>query len=80
MARITGGSNNFWDLFDYSIEQAFNVSQNTCIVIIGDQNVDLLRERNHRLNEIASFYEFKKFYSRTDSYGITFRSNICFKL
>ena len=55
--RPPGGSNNFWDLFDYSIEQAFNVSQN--IVIIGDLNIDLLRERNHRLNEIASFYELR---------------------
>jgi hypothetical protein len=52
-----GGSNNFWDLFDYSIEQAFNVSQH--IFIIGDLNVYLLRERNHRLNEIASFYELR---------------------
>ena len=55
--RSPGGSNNFWDLFDYSIEQAFNGSQN--IVIIGDLNIDLLRERNHRLNEIASFYELR---------------------
>ena len=55
--RPPGGSNNFWNLFYYSIEPAFNVSQN--IVIIGDLNVDLLRERKHRLNEIAAFYELR---------------------
>jgi uncharacterized membrane protein YccF (DUF307 family) len=42
----------FWENFEYSIEQAMNYTSN--IIINGDLNVDLLREKNNKLLEIIS--------------------------
>ena len=52
--RTHGAINPFWDNFQSSVEEALNISP--FVVITGDLNVDLLRETNHRLNEIIQFY------------------------
>ena len=48
--RPPGSGPDFWNHFDYSIEQDLNFTGN--IVITGDLNVYLLVENKHRLNDL----------------------------
>ena len=65
--RPPGTHSSYWDNFDYSIEQALNISQN--IVVTGDLNVDLLRETNNRLNDIINFYDLTNVISEPTRMG-----------
>ncbi|CAC5371324.1 unnamed protein product [Mytilus coruscus] len=51
--RQPGNGTDFWNSFDYSIEQALNFTKN--VLITDDLNVDLLTECNHRRNEIIQY-------------------------
>ena len=53
--RPPGSGPDFWNHFDYSIEQALNFTGN--VVITGDLNVDIFVENKHRLNEIIRLYD-----------------------
>ena len=53
--RPPGSGPDFWNHFEYSIEQALNFTGN--VVVTGDLNVDLLDENKHRLNEIIRLYD-----------------------
>ena len=53
--RPPGSGPDFWNHFEYSIEQALNFTGN--VVITGDLNVELFVENKHRLNEIIRLYD-----------------------
>ncbi|CAC5424809.1 unnamed protein product [Mytilus coruscus] len=65
--RPPGNGTDFWNNFDYSIEQALNVTSN--VVITGDLNVDLLTECNHRLNEIIQLYNMTNVIKEPTRFG-----------
>ena len=54
--RPPGTTESFWDNFDYSLEQALNLTEN--IIITGDLNVDLLRDRPFNLKGFLLRSEF----------------------
>ncbi|KAK3087639.1 hypothetical protein FSP39_008683 [Pinctada imbricata] len=45
----------FWTSFENSLDAAFDMNPN--IIILGDLNVDLLVETNHKLNHIINHYQ-----------------------
>ena len=65
--RPPGADNSFWDRFEYSIEQALNYTEN--IVINGDLNVDLLKEKRSKLNEIISLFSLTNVISEPTRMG-----------
>ncbi|CAC5398475.1 unnamed protein product [Mytilus coruscus] len=65
--RPPGNGTDFWNNFDYLIEQALNVTSN--VVITGDLNVGLLTECNHRLNEIIQLYNMTNVIKEPTRFG-----------